>query len=265
MSSQKDIKLETYLKHRLESRDILLMTHIVIGYPSFEDSLKIVEAMVGAGVDLIELQIPCSDPIADGPVIRHANQRALDNDASVERCFEFADQVSDKYNIPFLFVTYYQILFKYGVKRFVERMATTGLQGAIVPDLPPDLDDGYLQAMVAERLSPIFIFTPATSNDRMRHLASVGKGMIYCASRKGATGASTLFSSDFDAYMARCRRATELPLAVGFGVKTADDIDQIRGKADIAVIGTRIIELLEQNDVSALVPFIRGLRSNHQQ
>jgi len=106
--------LESYIKDRLKEKDILLMTHIVLGYPTFDESFKIVESMVEGGVDLMELQIPFSEPIADGPVILHANQKALEKGASVLRCLDFAQEVAGNFDIPFLFMSYYNILFKYG-------------------------------------------------------------------------------------------------------------------------------------------------------
>ena len=115
--------LEAKLRAALREREILLMTHIVIGYPSFDESLRVVEAMAEAGVDVMELQIPFSEPIADGPVILHANQRSLQAGASVERCLAFAEEVSGRFDIPFLLMSYYNILFKYGVRAFAERMA----------------------------------------------------------------------------------------------------------------------------------------------
>ena len=252
--------LDTYLKRRRKDRDILLMTHIVMGYPSFDDSLKIVDAMVDAGVDLMELQIPVSEPIADGPVILRANQQALDRGATVKRCFDFAADVARRYEIPFLFMTYYNILFKYGVDAFVADMAAAGLHGAIVPDLPPEYGADYLTAMAARRLAPVFIFTPATSDERMRYLASVGDGMIYCVARKGVTGSDTAFSGELQAYLSRCRQATDLPLALGFGVKDRTDVGYLAGQVDIAVIGTKMIEIIDENGVAAVAPFIRSLR-----
>ncbi len=252
--------LDTYLKRRRSDRDILLMTHIVMGYPSFDDSLQIVDAMVAAGVDLMELQIPFSEPIADGPVILRANQHALAQGATVRRCFDFAAEVARRYEIPFLFMTYYNILFKYGVDAFVTDMATAGLYGAIVPDLPPEYGAEYLTAMAARRLSPVFIFTPTTTDERMRTLASVGDGMIYCVARKGVTGSDTAFSDELQAYLSRCRQATELPLALGFGVKNKADVDYLTGKVDIAVIGTKMIEIIDENGTAAVAPFIRSLR-----
>ena len=130
--------LEQYIQRTKKDQNILLMTHIVIGYPSFDESMDIVAAMVAAGVDIMELQIPFSEPIADGPVILKANQVSLEQGATVERCFDFAKQVNEQFDIPFLFMTYYNILFKYGVSRFVEHMAEIGIKGAIIPAEGPE-------------------------------------------------------------------------------------------------------------------------------
>lgn len=252
--------LESYLQNRLKEKKILLMTHIVLGYPSFEDSFKIIEAMVAAGVDLMELQIPFSEPIADGPVILKANQKALELGATVKACIQFTQSVTRQFSIPFLFMSYYNILFKYGIDKFIEAMADNGLQGAIVPDLPPEEGDDYLDAMQKNHLAPIFIFSPTTSDERMQYLASLGKGFIYCVARKGVTGAQTEFSKDLDTYLARCRNATDLPLALGFGVKDRADIAFITGKVDIAVIGSQTIRIVENQGVGAVEDFIKCLR-----
>ncbi len=252
--------LESYLRDRLKQRDILVMTHIVIGYPSFDESFRLVEAMVEAGVDLMELQIPFSEPIADGPVILHANQKALCAGASVENCFEFARKVARGFDIPFLFMSYYNILFKYGVDRFSDRMVQEGLRGAIVPDLPHEEGADYLSAMDRQGLSPIFIYSPTTSDARMKAIASFARGFIYCVARKGVTGVDTDFSGHLEEYLGRCRSATHLPLALGFGVKDRADVDFIKGKADIAVIGTQTLRLMETGGIGAVREFIKGLR-----
>jgi tryptophan synthase alpha chain len=168
--------------------------------------------------------------------------------------------VTRAFHIPFLFMTYYNILFKYGVNRFTAAMAREGVQGAIVADLPPEEGQDYLKAMQEHQLNPIFIFAPTTSDERMRYLASFGRGFIYCAARKGVTGAATSFSEELEQYLARCRQATDLPLGVGFGVKDKADIDFLRGKADIAVIGTQTIRLMEAKGVGVVGEFIRSLR-----
>lgn len=253
--------LEKHLRQRLAERDILLMTHIVLGYPSFDASLRVVEAMVEAGVDLMELQIPFSEPIADGPVILHANQRALAAGSRVDRCLRMAEEVATRFDIPFLVMSYYNILFKFGVADFARALASKGLAGAIVPDLPPEEAGEYLAAMSETRLDPIFIYSPSTSDARMREIAQHARGFVYCVARKGVTGADTDFSAALDAYLSRCRSATSLPLAVGFGVKDAVDVAALRGKADIAVIGTQTIRVMESQGVSAVGEFIGSLRA----
>jgi len=252
--------LESYLKQRKTQKDILLMTHIVLGYPTFEDSYDIIAAMVAAGVDLMELQIPFSEPIADGPVILHANQKALAGGATVRRCLDFSKEVAQTFDIPFVFMSYYNILFKYGVEPFAAEMAHRGLRGAIVPDLPPEEGREYLAAMEKNDLAPIFIFSPTTPTLRMQYLASFSRGFIYCVARKGVTGIATDFSENLEHYLARCRAATRLPLALGFGVKEKSDVDFLKGKADIAVIGTQTIRLVDREGTAAVGEFIRSLR-----
>ena len=179
--------LEAYLRQKREQNGILLMTHIVLGYPDFDTSLRLVEQMVESGVDLVELQIPFSEPIADGPVILHANQLALQRGSTVARCCEFAAEVARRFPIPFLFMSYYNVLFKHGTESFVTRMAAANLKGAIVPDLPPEEGAEYLRAMKQAELDPVFIFSPHTSAERMTHIASYARGFVYCVARKGVT------------------------------------------------------------------------------
>jgi tryptophan synthase alpha chain len=252
--------LDEYLRTRREQREILLMTHIVLGYPSFDDSLRVVESMVEAGVDLMELQIPFSEPIADGPVILHANQRSLQAGSSVERCLRFSEEVAGRFEIPFVVMSYYNILFKRGVRDFADGLASSGLQGAIVPDLPPEEADSYLSAMADAKLAPVFIFSPNTSDARMRTIAQHARGFVYCVARKGVTGSETDFSASLDSYLARCRAATDLPIALGFGVKTRADVDALRGKVDIAVVGSETIRVMDEQGVGAVGEFITSLR-----
>lgn len=252
-------KLETSIGQALEKKDILLMTHIVLGYPSFDDSLRVVEDMVKAGVDLMELQIPFSEPMADGPVILKANAEALKAGATVEQSFEMAERLTKEFDIPFLFMTYYNILFCQGVTDFVSRCNSVGIQGCIVPDLPPSEGQDYLDAMHAAQLAPIHIFTPNTPAPRMQFLSDSSAGFIYSVARKGVTGKDTAFSDDLSDYLALCRENTDLPLAVGFGVKSREDVDFLKGKADIAVVGSETIRVMEQQGVAGVRPFIESL------
>ena len=252
--------LEQYINDRLKQKDILFMTHIVLGYPSFDKSFQIIESMVEAGVDLMELQIPFSEPTADGPVIVRANQSALDNGATVKDCLALAEKAAHTFDIPFLIMSYYNILFKYGVDEFVLHMSDVGLKGAIVPDLPPEEGQDYLNAMQKHNLAPILIYSPTTSLDRMKYLNDAAEGFIYCMARKGVTGQNTTFSDELAEYINQCRKATSLPLAIGFGVQEKADVDFLKGKADIAVIGTQTIRVMEEKGVEVVGDFIQGLR-----
>jgi tryptophan synthase alpha chain len=252
--------LESYIAERKKQQSLLLMTHIVIGYPSLQASLEIVDAMVEAGVELMELQIPFSEPIADGPVILRANQRSLANGTRVDDCFRFAETVCRRHAIPFLFMSYYNAFVARGVEPFVARMKSVGLRGAIVPDCPPEEGQEYLAAMGQHGLDPVFIFSPNSPLERMQALGRISKGLVYCVARKGVTGAKTQFSVDLDDYLQRCRAATNLPLAVGFGVKESSDLDYLRGKVDIAVVGSESIRVVDNQGTAAIGPFIRSLR-----
>ena len=210
--------IEQYVRERLKEKEILLMTHIVLGYPSFEAGLKIIETMVAAGVDLMELQIPFSEPIADGPVILKANQKALANGVTVQQCLDFGREVAKEFPIPFLYMTYYNILFKYGVDRLSGHMKDAGLRGAIVPDLPPEEADAYLDAMGNNGLAPIFIFSPTTSDTRMDTISKVAGGFVYCVARKGVTGDQT----------GACGWMTIFALAGEATARTADIVFDLR-------------------------------------
>jgi tryptophan synthase alpha chain len=252
--------LEAYLRQRQQQRGMLLMTHIVAGHPDFDTSMRLVESMVAAEVDLIELQIPFSEPIADGPVILRANQEALSAGATVARSFELASAITERFDVPLLFMTYYNVLFKQGVGGFVTRMKAASLRGAIVPDLPPEEAGEYTEAMSQHDLAPIFIYSPNTTDARLATIARHARGFVYCVARKGVTGSDTSFSDDLTRYLERARAATSLPLAVGFGVKEKKDVDFLRGKADIAVIGSETLRVLQTGGVAAVTPFLRSLR-----
>ena len=251
--------LEDHIRRRQRDTSLLLMTHIVIGYPSFRESWALARAMVDAGVDLMELQIPFSEPMADGPVILKSNQQALEAGASVSKCLEFARELAQQVPIPLLIMSYYNILFKYGVPQFTLDMKSAGVAGAIVPDLPHEESAEYVAAMREQGLDAVRMFAPNTPEPRMRLIAEGASGMVYCVARKGVTGATTDFSTDLSEYLARARRATDLPLAVGFGIKERKDVDFLRGKADVAIVGSESLKVLAQSGIRAVGDFIRTL------
>ena len=252
--------LEQKLRNSLQERDILLMTHIVLGYPSFSVNEQVIKQMVTNGVDCIEMQIPFSEPMADGPVILKANQDSLAAGTTVEDCMTFGAKMAKRYGIPFLFMTYYNIVFKYGEQRFFADCHNAGIEGVIIPDLPPEMGQSFFRIAEENQVAPILIYAPTSTDHRMAELNSVGSGFIYCAARRGVTGMETSFDNDLSTYLDRCRKSTQLPLAVGFGICNKQDVAAITGLADMAVIGSETIRLVDNQGPEAVGPFIAGLR-----
>lgn len=253
------MQLEEIINNKKAEKDILLMTHIVLGYPSFEANRQVIKLMVENGVDCIEMQIPFSEPMADGPVILKANQGSLANGTTIENCLDFGAEMSSTYNIPFLYMTYYNIVFKYGEERFLDRAQKAGIVGLIIPDLPPEEGSEFCSGAKKRNIAPILIYAPTSTDERMRVLNEYAGGFIYCVARRGVTGKQSEFGPGFSDYLERCRAATSLPLAVGFGIQSRSDIDEITGKADIAVVGSKTIKLVDEKGTAAVGPFIREL------
>jgi len=253
--------LQNDIHRALEKQDILLMTHLVLGYPSFAVNRQVVKQMATAGVELIELQIPFSEPVADGPVIARACQTSIEQGTTVEGCLAFAAEMAGSHpRVIFLLMTYYNIVFRRGDAVFLDRARRARIRGLIVPDLPIEEGADFFRAARRAGIDPIQIFAPTSTNERMHELESFADGFIYCVARRGVTGAATAFGLEFDAYLARCRAATDLPLAVGFGIRSRADVDQLLGKADIAVIGSETIRIVEERGPEAVGPFLAGLR-----
>ncbi len=235
------------------------MTHIVLGYPSFETNRKVIKQMVENGVDCIEMQIPFSEPMADGPVILKANQESIARGTTVVDCIAFGSEMTATYNIPFLYMTYFNIIYKYGEEQFLEDTRKSNISGLIIPDLPPEEGAEFCRNARQKGIDPILIFAPTSTEQRMKTLVTHGSGFIYCTARRGVTGKHSEFGADFSSYLGRCREATTLPLAVGFGIQQRSDILEIAGKADMAVIGSKTITLVDEHGEEAVAPFIREL------
>ena len=254
------MNLTEYIREKRKTRDILFMAHLVCGYPDFETNREVIRIMVESGVDVIELQIPFSEPIADGPVILKANQISLQQGTRVDNCLSLMKEVSSQYPIPFLFMTYYNILFSCKVDNFCLKAEQSGASGLIIPDIPPEEGEDYLKACRRFHLAPILLMTVNTSPERLRLIAQAGEGFFYCVARKGVTGPKTHFSQQTTDFIQRCRQVTKLPLAVGLGISKREDFDFLQGKVDIAVIGSAIIRVFEQGGYEALNSFLHSLR-----
>ena len=251
--------LESYIKKQLQARPLLLMTHAVVGYPSLADNWRMLACMQDAGVALVELQLPFSEPIADGPTFVKANQAALSRGLHWDEYFDFMTKAAAEFNFPLLFMGYYNSVFCMGDATFCTRLRAAGGRGYIIADLPPEqavVLDGHARS---QGLDPIHLMTPTNSPDRLAEIAGNAAGFIYCVARKGVTGTKTTLDQSIIDYIGRCRQATDLPLALGFGIKTPEDIRMLRGHVDIAIIGTACLEIWEQEGESGFRKFLQSL------
>ncbi len=259
--------LNNYLAERRQhpvnqTRSAMIMTHVVCGYPSFEANWQALEVMQEFNVDLVELQFPFSEPSADGPLFVKANQQAIDQGVHVQDCFEFMHKVSDHFDFKVVMMGYYNTVYKTGHREFLEQLKAAGAYGFILPDLPVEEARELHDIAQQLQLAPIVLMTPTNSDQRLQQLAAAADGFIYTVARKGVTGSETDMNRDVSAFIQRCRELTDLPLAIGFGVSSAQDIEFIGTHADIAVIGTAALKAWEANGESGLREFFRQLLPN---
>jgi tryptophan synthase alpha chain len=240
-----------------------LIPYVTVGYPTIEATLKVVPLLADSGCDIVELGIPFSDPLADGVTIQKSSFHALRNGVTPQLCLEVAKQLSQKTNIPLVFMTYFNPVFSYGLKEFCTACAGSGISGLIIPDLPPD-EGAELEAISQKQgLDLIYLLAPTSTEERIRLVAERSRGFIYIVSVTGVTGARDRLPADLAAFVARVRKIATPPLCVGFGISTPQQANQIAQIADGVIVGSRIIQLMEmEDDLTSLASFVRGLRSS---
>lgn len=191
--------LETYIRERLQQKDLLVMAHVVCGYPSFDANWQELEIMAAAGVDLVELQFPFSEPSADGPLFVKANQMSLKNGTTVQQCFDFMQKVNDAFPFKVMMMGYYNTAYKMGHEQFVQRLAAAGGCAYILPDLPVDEAAELHKLSAPLGISPIMLMTPTNSDKRLQQIAAASDGFVYAVARKGVTGQSTSMDDNIGA------------------------------------------------------------------
>ena len=241
-----DIKLEE-IKHK---KKIGLMTHVVIGYPTLEETISIVKSMAESGVDFIELQIPFSDPLADGPTIMRACEKSLRNGTKVKDAFSVMRKLTKEVSIPLLFMAYYNTVFKYGVEKFCKNAASAGASGLIVPDMPieEESNEHFYANCQKYKLHAIHVVSPASTDERLKINARRATGFIYATARQGITGAKGELEKTLSSYITKLKNIFTIPIAVGFGISKKEHIQALKGKADVAVIGSAIIDVIDSSD-----------------
>ncbi|MCL4128951.1 UNVERIFIED_CONTAM: hypothetical protein GTU68_051874 [Idotea baltica] len=220
------------------------MTHVVLGYPSLEESMDIVREMAKAGASIIELQIPFSDPMADGPTIMRANESALEKGCKVADCMSAMKTLAAELETPLLFMSYFNILFSYGVEKFCKDAAEAGAAGMIVPDVPiEENQEGYWTHAKANGLAAIPLVSPITSDTRLQQIANVANdSFVYCVSMTGTTGAAEAVPAELKEYLGRVKKTFSCPVAVGFGINSVEQVRALAGIADLAIVGSAMIK-----------------------
>jgi tryptophan synthase alpha chain len=235
---------------------------LTAGFPDTSTCVEILAALANEGADVIEVGLPFSDPLADGPTIQWASRTALDNGMTPDGVFRIVSQARSRFASPVVIMTYFNPVRKMGEVEFARRAADAGVSGVIIPDLPPEEADQWLEAAELHGLDPIFLVAPNTPNDRMKTIISKTRGFLYYVSTTGVTGTDIAVSPELTAHVKRTRASSDVPVAVGFGISTAEQARAVARVADGLIVGSALIrEIQTRSDPVAQVDAACSLAS----
>jgi tryptophan synthase alpha chain len=235
-----------FARARAENRAAFI-AYLCAGDPDFDTSLEACRALIGAGVDILELGVPFSDPLADGLTNQLAAQRALEGGMTAERVFALASRIREKSEIPIVFYTYYNLVFSNGVTAYVQAARAAGVDGMLTLDLPPEEAAEASRACRAHGIETVCIVAPTTPESRLERIAREATGFIYYVSREGVTGVQEQLAGGIAGAVARIRRHTSLPVAVGFGIASRAHVSEVARLADGVVVGSALVNLIHEN------------------
>ena len=240
-----------------------LVAYVTCGDPDLATTREIVLATIEAGADVIELGVPFSDPVADGPVIQRASERALKHGTSLAQVLTLAAEIRQQSQSTGLIVfSYLNPILRMGLEKFCKVARVAGVDGALVTDLPVEEAGDYLQAMRKYDLSPVFLAAPTSPDDRLRRIADASRGFLYAVSRAGVTGQRQQLAEDARKLVNRLRKVTKLPIALGFGISNPEQFAEVGEFADAVVVGSAIVETIERNrgrEAAAVAEFVKRL------
>ncbi|HXJ05515.1 MAG TPA: tryptophan synthase subunit alpha [Candidatus Acidoferrum sp.] len=228
-----------------ESGELGIVAYITAGDPSLEATHKFVLALAEAGADVIELGIPFSDPLADGPTIQRASERALKAHTTLTQVIDLVREIRQSNEVPIVLFGYYNPVLQMGLEKFAATAAGAGADGVLITDLTPEESHDYRHILAAHHLDTIFLGAPTSTDDRLAKIVAVSSGFLYLISRTGVTGAKDVLPDDLPALLRRARKVTELPIAVGFGISLPGHVSVLGGLADAAVVGSALVAEIE--------------------
>jgi tryptophan synthase alpha chain len=228
-----------------ESGELGIIAYITAGDPSLDATKKFVLALADAGADVIELGIPFSDPLADGPTIQRASERALKHHTTLPQVIDLVREIRKSSEVPIVLFGYYNPVLQMGLEKFASAAASAGADGVLITDLTPEESDDYRGILAAHHLDTIFLGAPTSTDERLTKIAGVSSGFLYLISRTGVTGAKDALPDDLPAFLRRARKVTQLPIAVGFGISLPGHVSVLGGLADAAVVGSALVSEIE--------------------
>ncbi len=242
----------------------ILMPYYTLGYPDYEVSLNIIQACVESGAEMMELGLPFSDPLADGPTIQHSTQVALENGITTDRCFKAVEELRARgIGIPFMLMGYYNPILAYGLEPFVEKAHSSGVNGFIIPDLPPEEGVEFEQLCSHYGMGLSYLLSPNSPEERIQLLLGHSRGFVYLVSVIGVTGARNEISSTLKEFVnrVRCQSPPDMPLVIGFGISTPDHVRSVSQFADGIIVGSALINTVDRslNPTEAASDFVREL------
>jgi tryptophan synthase alpha chain len=237
-----------------ESGELGIVGYITAGDPTLDATLKFVLALDEAGADVIELGIPFSDPLADGPTIQRASERALKFGTNLAQVIELVREVRKSSEVPIVLFGYYNPVLQMGLEKFASAAASAGADGVLITDLTPEESNDYRAILAAHHLDTIFLGAPTSTDDRLAKIAAVSSGFLYLISRTGVTGAKDALPDDLPALLRRARKVTQLPIAVGFGISLPGHVSVLGGLADAAVVGSALVSEIEKATAAGPTP-----------
>lgn len=245
-----------------QKKQKLLSIYFSAGHPELEDTLPILRALQVSGVDMVEIGLPFSDPLADGPTIQESSTRALRNGMTTEKLFDQLQNIRQSIHIPLVLMGYFNPMMQYGIERFCKKCQSIGIDGLIIPDLPVDLyHQEYKTLFDQYNLYNMFLITPQTSEERIRYIDNVSSGFIYMVSSASVTGAQSAFGNTQEDYFRRiAQMKLKTPQVVGFGISNAETYQTATRFSRGAIIGSAFIQFLEKKGVAAIPDFIKSIR-----
>lgn len=263
-------RLESKFKQARENGELALVLYVTAGDPSPEHTVEVVVRGAEVGADVFEIGIPFSDPIADGPTIQSAIGRALERGVRVATVLEIVKEIRQRSEIPIVLMTYFNPVLQYGLERFASDAKQAGADGVLLTDVPPEEASEWIKIARRNNIATIFLLAPTSTEERIKLVAEIGSGFIYCVSRTGVTGEREKLPEDLPELVSRIRRHTSKPIAVGFGISKPEHVAAVAemGGADGVVVGSALVRMLDeefgkgkQGSWTTVTNFIRELKA----